>query len=193
VFDTERGENAALNAELRAARAELDKTEKDKRTAVNPYRTSYYMPAQQPAASNQPYYRGYHQYAYPQGYTSTGTAAPAPSTSVSTSSTSASASASNYVPQTTGTEIPVQLPVSSLPALHALGIHPVASSSLAEGTSHPAVLRGSSADGTMLSLEINVSLLQTAQMNGLALFLNSLITRNAAVPPTPVANDAAGG
>lgn len=84
----------------------------------------------------------------------------------------------NYAPPVGA--IPVQLPTTSLPALHALGIVPVPASSIpqADGKTPAAILKGSSADGSMLSLEINVSLLQTAQMNGLALFLNSIIQRN---------------
>jgi hypothetical protein len=70
----------------------------------------------------------------------------------------------------------VQLPVSSLPTLHALGIVPVPPQSLsANSPTPPAVLRGTSANGAMLNLEINVSLLQAAQMSGLALVLNSIM------------------
>lgn len=72
--------------------------------------------------------------------------------------------------------IPVQLPVSSLPTLHALGIVPVPPQPLsANSPTPPAVLRGTSANGAMLNLEINVSLLQAAQMSGLALVLNSIM------------------
>ncbi|KAF7964646.1 hypothetical protein HWV62_4517, partial [Athelia sp. TMB] len=80
----------------------------------------------------------------------------------------------------------------------ALGIVPVPASSLppADQPQPLAILRGSTSNGTMLSLEINVSLLQSAQMNGLALVLNSLMNRGgdpAATPATPPvlgANDA---
>jgi hypothetical protein len=52
----------------------------------------------------------------------------------------------------------------------------------------PAVLRGTSANGAMLSLEINVSLLQAAQISGMALVLNSTMrassnTGTGDVPP----------
>jgi hypothetical protein len=78
-----------------------------------------------------------------------------------------------------GAAIPVQLPVASLPALHALGIVPVPASFLPEGqVQPPAVFRGSTCNGTMLSLDINVSLLQSAQMSGLAMILNSLLSRS---------------
>ncbi|TFY72906.1 hypothetical protein EVG20_g55, partial [Dentipellis fragilis] len=84
--------------------------------------------------------------------------------------------------------IPVQLPVSSLPALHALGIVPVPANSVSRGPGQappPAVLLGSSANGTMLSLEINLSLLQSAQMSGLALVLNSIMRGAAAEAGVP--------
>ncbi|KAH9985997.1 hypothetical protein BJV74DRAFT_845843 [Russula compacta] len=89
----------------------------------------------------------------------------------------------------TSTAIPVQLPLSSLPTLHALGIVPVPPQSLSANTpTPPAVLRGTSANGAMLNLEINVSLLQAAQMSGLALVLNSIMrgssdTGTGEVPP----------
>ena len=89
----------------------------------------------------------------------------------------------------------MQLPVASLPALHALGIVPVPATSLPpEGQPQPAaVLRGCTANGAILSLEINVSLLQSAQMGGLAMMLNSLVTRSNASAtststPAPVEN-----
>ena len=75
------------------------------------------------------------------------------------------------------TAIPVQLPVNSLPALAALGIIPVAAASLppAGQPQPPAVIK--STNGSMLSLEINLSLLQSAQMSGLVLILNALTSR----------------
>ncbi|KAF9268933.1 hypothetical protein L218DRAFT_984237 [Marasmius fiardii PR-910] len=83
------------------------------------------------------------------------------------------------VPYQAGVAIPVQLPMSSLPALHQLGIIPApVSGAPTTGQTAPAVLRGSS--GNMLNLEINVSQLQPAQMSGLALILNSLMSRTAA-------------
>lgn len=120
------------------------------------------------------YYRPY-PYAYAQPYGA------AMQSSISTFSISPSGQSDNYAPyqQSTGA-IPVQLPVASLPALHALGIIPVPAGSLPpDGQPQPpAVLRGSSANGTMLSLEINVSLLQSVQMSGLAIVLNSLMSRS---------------
>jgi len=119
------------------------------------------------------YYRGY-PYPYTQAY---GSAPPAPAIS---SFPVTPATPTNYSPYQSGGAIPVQLPVASLPALHSLGIIPVPASALPpEGQPQPpAVLRGSTANGTILSLEINVSLLQSAQMSGLAMVLNSLVTRN---------------
>lgn len=122
------------------------------------------------------YYRGY-PYAYTQVYGAPMQANPAFS---AVPNLSATATHVNYTPYPSGGAIPVQLPVASLPALHALGIVPIPASSVPpEGQPQPpAVLRGSTANGTMLSLEINVSLLQSAQMSGLAMVLNSLMSRS---------------
>ena len=112
------------------------------------------------------YYRGY-SYAHPY-QTQPTTSSPASGSTSTTPSAPAAAA------------IPVQVPVSSLPALQALGIHPVPVASLpSPDQPQPlAILRSSTANGTMLSLEINVSLLQSAQMSGLAIVLNSLMARN---------------
>lgn len=88
-------------------------------------------------------------------------------------------SATQAAPATpTKTSIPVQLPIASLPALHALGIMPVPAASvptLSTGQLPPAaVLREASPDGRFLTLEINVPSLQPNQMSGLAVVLNSL-------------------
>ena len=133
------------------------------------------------------YYRGY-PYTYAHPYQPT-TSSPAPGYSPSTSTTPSTPAAA---------AIPVQVPVSSLPALQALGIHPVPVASLPSSDQPQplAILRSSTANGTMLSLEINVSLLQSAQMSGLAILLNSLMTRNGdaaasigtGVTPSQVAN-----
>ncbi|KAJ6586987.1 hypothetical protein DFH09DRAFT_1274629 [Mycena vulgaris] len=163
VLDADRSETAWLNSEIRTARADLDRIQREKRE--NNARL------QPPAAVPQPqYYRAY-PYAYTQQPYGQAAAFPVHPPATTTSSV-------NYPQYPPNTAIPVQLPVSSLPALHALGIQPVAATSLAPGGAQPpAVLRGSSADGTMLSLEINVSLLQAAQMSGLAIVLNSLMAR----------------
>ncbi|KAK2463235.1 hypothetical protein APHAL10511_004890 [Amanita phalloides] len=171
VLDSDRVDMTWLNNELRTARAELDKIEKDKRTIANASRAT----TMQNAYAH--YYRSY-PYTYAQPY---GASASIPSGSLSTFSVvpSVPAVANPNVSYQSGAAIPVQLPVASLPALHALGIVPVPASLLPEGQAQPpAVLRGSTANGTMLSLEINVSLLQSAQMSGLAMVLNSLMSRS---------------
>ncbi|KAF8345881.1 hypothetical protein F5887DRAFT_963926 [Amanita rubescens] len=171
VLDADRVDMTWLNNELRTARAELDKIEKDKRAIANASRAS----TMQNAYAH--YYRSY-PFAYAQPY---GAPASIPSSSMTTFSVipSAPQPVATNTPYQAGAAIPVQLPVASLPALHALGIVPVPASSLPEGQAQPpAVLRGSTANGTMLSLEINVSLLQSAQMSGLAMVLNSLMSRS---------------
>jgi hypothetical protein len=186
-LDSDRSENAWLGNELRTARTEAERIEREKRANANASRTSQFsaMPQTPMSAMQTQYYRGY-PYAYTQAYGST---VPAPS--VSTFSVSPAApSPTTYAPYQSSGAIPVQLPVASLPALHALGIIPVPVASLPpEGQPQPpAVLRGSTANGTILSLEINVSLLQSAQMSGLAMVLNSLVTRNNASGVSGTAN-----
>lgn len=189
VLDGDRSENAWLGNELRVARTESERIEREKRAATSSARTTHFASTPQTVMSNlQPhYYRGY-SYAYAQAY---GNAAPTLASPTASQPPTTSTNYSLYQP--TGA-IPVQLPVASLPALHALGIVPVPATSLPpEGQPQPAaVLRGCTANGAILSLEINVSLLQSAQMSGLAMMLNSLVSRsNAATStstPTPVGN-----
>ncbi|RDB25371.1 hypothetical protein Hypma_007867 [Hypsizygus marmoreus] len=185
VLEADRSETNMLSNELRTARAELERREKEKRMATNSARTMYYGPTSVPSPSMQAqYYRAY-PYAYAPVY---GT--PLQSSSTSTFSVSSAPPApthpsTSYAPSQTSVAIPVQLPVASLPALHALGIVPVPATSLPpdDQPQPPAVLRGSSSNGTMLSLEINVSLLQSAQMSGLAMVLNSLMSRSSSGAP----------
>jgi len=174
VLDADRSENAWLGNELRTARTEAERLEREKRATATVARLSHFVPTSQTALQAQ-YYRGY-PYAYSQVY---GSVASAPAI---TSFPVAPTTPTNYSPYQSSGAIPVQLPVASLPALHALGIIPVPATALPqEGQPQPpAVLRGSTANGTILSLEINVSLLQSAQMSGLAMVLNSLVTRNSA-------------
>ncbi|KAK0212562.1 hypothetical protein DFS33DRAFT_1282655 [Desarmillaria ectypa] len=186
VLEGERADTVTLNNELRTARTELDRLEREKRVATNAQRTSYYMatqPATPTTTANRPYYHSY-PYAYAQAY-----GAPVQQSSTSSFSvapvTPAPAAPTAMTPYQPGSAIPVQLPVSSLPALHQLGIVPVAPTSVTDGQpAPPAVLRGSSANGTMLSLEINVSVLQSAQMSGLAVILNSLMSRSSSTAVT---------
>ena len=73
--------------------------------------------------------------------------------------------------------IPLQVPVTLLPSLQAIGILPVPKASLPP-PSEPqpaAVLIGTTNNGTMLSLEINAALLQGPQMSGLAVLLSDLV------------------
>jgi hypothetical protein len=126
-------------------------------------------PSPYPTFSQPQYYRGY-PFAYTQPYNGVPPqppGSPIPSYAITTTTYPSIAS------------IPVQIPVGSLPALQALGIVPVPAASLppADQPQPLAVLRGSTSNGTMLSLEINVSLLQSAQMNGLAIVLNSLMAK----------------
>lgn len=187
VLETERNETTRISNELRTARADLERIERDKRIASgNVGRVTQY-PSATPAAMPQ-YYRPY-PYPYTQVYG-------APMATGSTSAFQASPPPlplTGYTPYQSAGAIPVQLPVASLPALHALGIVPVPASSLPppEGQPPPAaVLRGSTANGTMLSLEINVSLLQSAQMSGLAMVLNSLMARSGQVQAEARGNSA---
>lgn len=192
VLEADRSEMTWVNSELRAARTELERIEREKRLVMNSSRTAYYSttPSQATLGVQPQYYRG-HPYAYAQAY-----GAPAQASSTSTFSVSSTTpNPPAHTPYQSSTAIPVQLPVASLPALHALGIIPVPASSLPPDghPQPPAVLRGSTANGTMLSLEINVSLLQSAQMSGLAMVLNSLMSRSSSAGQAPSSGGTAAG
>ncbi|CAA7261632.1 unnamed protein product [Cyclocybe aegerita] len=173
ILDADRSENAWLANELRNARTEVERIEREKR-AANASRVTHFSSAPQPVMPTMQtqYYRPYpYAYTHTQAY---GAAIHQPTVTTFP----ASPAAASYVPYQPTAAIPVQLPVTSLPALHSLGIIPVpAASSPPEGQPPAAVLRGSTADGSILSLEINVSLLQGSQMSGLAMVLNSLVAR----------------
>ncbi|KAI0819987.1 hypothetical protein BC628DRAFT_1331428 [Trametes gibbosa] len=231
LLEVERADTAALQQELRSARQELDKLEREKRLAAPPppatapsaaaqrptmnVRTANYYnpsaattPTQTPTpATFMPPYRPYTyqysqypttQYTYnPHAYggaqyggtattpygTASATSPPAypPPTSATTMTPTSAASAQVQQAQAhpssaSTTAVPVQLPVSSLNALSALGIVPIAAASVpTSGAQPPAVIK--STNGSMLNLEINLSLLQSAQMSGLALILNALTSR----------------
>lgn len=177
MLDADRAETTSLSNELRTLRAESERIEREKRVAANSARVVYYPPRPGSTAAMQPqYYRGY-PYAYTQAYGAQVQPSPTFASSPTTPSTS-------YTPYVPSGAIPVQLPVASLPALHALGIIPVPAGSLpTDGPQPPAVLRGSTSNGSMLSLEINVSLLQPVQMSGLATVLNSLMARSSSATP----------
>lgn len=220
-----------MNAELRAARSELEKIGRDQRASAPPPpppRPTTYYPTTATSTTPSPYasqYRGYtYPYATPYGTTQY-TLSPAFQTSTYTTSAQRPAYATAYTPSTpsaasalatsttsatqgastasspapvasvaasqpyyrahttsattagTISAIPVQLPVTHLPALKAIGLDPVPVSSLPpSGQPRPAaVLRSQTA--TTLQIEINVASLQPAQMNGLALILNTLTSR----------------
>lgn len=100
-------------------------------------------------------------------------AVPAPTNGQTTSTSVTSQSTSTRPPVT----IPLSIPITSLPALRALGILPVPKAALPP-PSEPqpaAVLIGSTAGGTMLSIEVNAALLQAPQMSGLAILLSGLV------------------
>src|SRR5271156_6078456 len=75
VLDSDRSENAWLGNELRVARTESERIEREKRTAASSARTTHFTSTPQTVMSNlqAQYYRGY-PYAYAQAY---GNAAPA--------------------------------------------------------------------------------------------------------------------
>ncbi|KAG9316571.1 hypothetical protein JVU11DRAFT_2624 [Chiua virens] len=182
ILEFERSETATVSSELRNARSELDALQREKRatsaaTSAHPTVTTF-RPTYYPQAAASQYYRTY-SYAYTPSYS---TGAQGTSTFYTTPSTipqtAATTSNTSYTPSTS--PIPVQLPVTSLSALHALGIVPVPAASVPppDQPQPAAVLKGSTSNGTMLSLDINVSLLQSAQMSGLAILLNSLMSRS---------------
>jgi hypothetical protein len=170
ILEADRTSTTTLSNELRSVRAEKDRLDREKRVA-----SMYARPSPYPTLPQVQHYRGY-PYAYTQPYNGT-SQQPTGSPILGYSPANPIASSNNYQPSTAS--IPVQIPVGSLPALQVLGIIPVPAGSLppADQPQPLAVLRGSTSNGTMLSLEINVSLLQSAQMNGLAIVLNSLMTR----------------
>ncbi|KAH9935487.1 uncharacterized protein B0H18DRAFT_975898 [Fomitopsis serialis] len=242
VLEGERAETVATNAELRAARSELDKLERERRAAApppppptTPRQTSYYPTPSAPTAYTSQY-RGYaYPYATPYGaaqYTlspafqtaasystalnsaqrvgpaygsayapatptsaTSHTTAYSPSTPVS-STPAASSPQAHYRPHTSNmtnttptiSAIPVQLPVTHLPALKAIGLDPVPITSLppASQPRPAAILRSQTA--TTMQIDINVASLQPAQMNGLALILNTLTSRGVAVDGSTAPN-----
>lgn len=174
-----------MNSELRSLRSENERIQREQRAAANAAnaaRVTHFTvaptpPTAPPTTAHTQYYRPYPIYGTQQAY---GNPA-ANATTVTFPVTPVHQPVYHPpTPQYQGTAIPVQLPVSSLPALHSLGIIPVPTASLPpEGQPQPpAILRGSSTDGTTLSLEINVSLLKSHQMSGLAAILNTLVAKN---------------
>ena len=184
----------ALHAQLRSAKAELDKYNREHRpqTVQTPARPT--PPVTSTTYSYTPQYRHYtYPYAqygsnytqvYPGFTTTTPSTAqyPVVTTPVTVPTTGAStpSQTSAQTPSTTSEAlskpVSLSLPISSLPALHALGIMPVSSLSVPPpGQPQPqAILKGTTANGTMLSLDVNVGLLQATQVSGLALIINAI-------------------
>jgi len=179
ILEVERSESATVSSELRNARNELDAIQREKRAASDPTSThatvTTFRPTYYTQATPSQYYRTY-SYAYTHQY-STGAQGTSTLYSTPVAIPQMTTGTTNYTPSMS--PIPVQLPVTSLSALHALGIVPVPAASVPppDQPQPAAVLKGSTSNGAMLSLEINVSLLQSAQMSGLAILLNSLMSR----------------
>lgn len=193
----------ALSAQLRAARAELEKYNREHRPQTAQTTARPALPLTSTTYSYTPQYRHYtYPYAqYGSSYTQVypGFATTTPSTTpfqypivtpvnapaTGTNTPSQTASTQTQTPSTASTTtvsdalskpVALSLPISSLPALHALGIMPVSSLSVpAPGQPQPqAVLKGTTANGTMLSLEVNIGSLQATQISGLALIINAI-------------------
>lgn len=204
VLDTERNEMTTLNAQLRAARAELEKYNREHRpqtaqTAMRPtppvtsttysytpqYR-HYAYPYAQYGSSYTQVYPGFTtttpsttQFQYPGVNTTPATGTNTPSQTTSPQTQTPPTTFTTTTSEALSKPVALSLPVSSLPALHALGIMPVSSLSVPPpGQPQPqAVLKGTTANGTMLSLEVNISLLQATQVSGLALIINAIATQ----------------
>ena len=204
-LESEQYESTILDQELASTRSELDKVlrarraakasaERSAATVTTPQVSNSYYNYTTPTFStsmttNYPNY--YSSYTYPYSTQSHLPGAPyvpptytPNSTPANTSKTGGTNNAQSTVPTPTTTSIrpppvaiPLQLPVTSLPALQALGILPIPKASLPP-PSEPqpaAVLLGSTNNGSMLSLEINAAQLQAPQMSGLAVLLSSLV------------------
>lgn len=174
----------ALSAQLRAAKAELDKYNREHRPQTVQTTVRPTPPVTSTTYSYTPQYRHYtYPYAqYGSNYTQVYPGYTTPSTThypVVTTPVTVPATGTNTPSQTSealSKPVSLSLPISSLPALHALGIMPVSSLSVPPpGQPQPqAILKGTTANGTMLNLDINVGLLQATQVSGLALIINAI-------------------
>jgi hypothetical protein len=195
ALETERNEMTALSAQLRAARAELEKYNREHRPQTTQTTVRSTPPVTSTTYSYTPQYRHY-AYPYAQygsnytqvypGFTPTTPSTtqyqyPALTTAPATGTNTPSQNASAQTQSTSNAEalskpVSLSLPISSLPALHALGIMPVSSLSVPPpGQPQPqAILKGTTANGTVLSLEVNIGLLQATQVSGLALIINAI-------------------
>ncbi|KAJ7072268.1 hypothetical protein C8F01DRAFT_237617 [Mycena amicta] len=128
-----REEIASLTSQLRLAKAELERIEREKRAR---------LPQPPPQTTYQRTYPPYSYVQQPYGQT-VFSAAPA-------------------VPSAGPIIIPIQLQRKMLPTLHAMNIYPVDAASIPPGAPQPpAILRSTSEDGETLNVEINSQLLQT--------------------------------
>jgi hypothetical protein len=121
-----------------------------------------------------------------------GAAQPAPPpSSAPPSGTSTPVSSTPTVTTAPIAPIPVHLPVSSLMSLSALGIVPVpaANAPPADQPQPACVLKGTTQNGTMVSLDINVAALGQAQASGLAVLLSALTARGGAGASTATTTD----
>ncbi|KDQ13189.1 hypothetical protein BOTBODRAFT_33802 [Botryobasidium botryosum FD-172 SS1] len=184
---------------------------------TNPYSNPALLSSSHPGAPRQPastsVFRPYHHpYAYSYSSTPSTPYASTPATpyastpttpyaSIAPTPTSSSFPLSPNVPSASSTApvapIPIQIPASALSALHAIGITPVHAPPPNAPPLNPpptAMLLGSTADGRMLNLTINLAALAMNQMNGLATILNGVVSNpDAPQPIAPVAPSGAAG
>ena len=205
ILDSDREAKATLDQELSALRVELDKLVRAKKAqtaqAEKPM-ASFPPPSSTSSTSTFSTYAGYTQnnsvqrtpsmayqqyygYSYPYGqsgpyvyhnpqYATTSYASGA--TQATQAQPVATPVATQAPAKATSTCLPIQLPLTSLPSLQALGILPVPKAALPSTAMQPAaVLVGSTNSGATLLLEINVAMLQPAQMSGLAMLLSNLM------------------
>lgn len=220
ALDTERNEMTALNAQLRAARVELEKYNREHRPQAAQTTVKPTLPVTSTTYSYTPQYRHYaYPYAqygsnYTQVYPGYATMTPSASQYQYPVVTTAPATDTNTPPQPTSAQTPtppttsatstseallkpvlLSLPISSLPALHALGIMPVSSLSVPPpGQPQPqAVLKGTAANGTILSLEVNIGLLSATQISGLALIINAIAAQAVSATSSQSGKSSTGG
>jgi hypothetical protein len=186
-LEADRVENAFVGNELRTARAQAERIEREKRAAASASaggsRMSQFPSSPQvmmPTMQATPYYRPY-PYGYAQPYGTAHALIPRPNF--------CSCDIFTQLLQLTPTNTYRRIYLTE-PSLYSflldhyllcmrLELSPFLHSpdgQQGQGQT-AAVLRGSTANGSILNLEINVSLLQSTQMTGLAMVLNSLVAR----------------
>ncbi|KAI0342118.1 hypothetical protein BDW22DRAFT_235856 [Trametopsis cervina] len=183
AWESERQGLSALQSEYRASKAELERVEKMKKAAAaaaaaaqraqaqttthtSVMNTAKYYP---PGAGGTPV-TGFAAYGYGAGTSSSAPAVAATPTPLS------------MPMQVTSQYIPVSIPVTSLTSLASLGIVPVppdGDGTGTEGRARPlAILRGTTQNGTMASVEIDVGGLGPGQASGLAMLFSALTSRD---------------